>query len=126
MTFDASHIAYGCINLQKVQFANMGPAILTMAFEQIGITALGGGMYIHESWSGEKYPSEARTPVKAINYYFGGAEHDCIMENIIIYSGLVGVHSSNGANRIQGVHTWNLKGAEGGTGIYLEKGKGRV
>ena len=36
------------------------------------------------------------------------------------------MNSSNGANRIQGVHTWNLAGAQGGTGILLHHGAGRV
>jgi hypothetical protein len=36
------------------------------------------------------------------------------------------VNSTNGANRIQGVHTWNLKGSSGGIGILLFKGSGRV
>jgi hypothetical protein len=31
-----------------------------------------------------------------------------------------------GANRLQGVHTWNLAGSSGGTGILLHGGSGRV
>ena len=55
-----------------------------------------------------------------------GDEHDCDVNNVIIFSGKVGVNSSNGANRLQGVHTWNLMGSEGGVGIVLHSGSGRV
>ena len=41
-------------------------------------------------------------------------------------SGKVGVNSTNGANRLQGVHTWNMAGSSGGTGIRLHSGSGRV
>ena len=42
-----------------------------------------------------------------------------MVEDIIIFSGRVGVRSTNGANRLSGVHAWNLAGAEGGIGIEL-------
>lgn len=101
MTFDGSHLAFGCINLQNVQFANMGPALMTLAFTNYGINVIGGGNYLHHSWSGELYPKESgKENATATNYNFGGAEHDCIIEDIIIFSGLVGVNSTNGANRI--------------------------
>ena len=43
-----------------------------------------------------------------------------------LFSGKVGVNSTNGANRLQGVHTWNMAGSSGGTGIRLHSGSGRV
>ena len=55
-----------------------------------------------------------------------GKQHDCDINNVIVWSGLVGVNTTNGANRLQGVHTWNDAGANGGTGIRLHKGNGRV
>mgnify|MGYP004363027547 CR=1 FL=1 len=39
-------------------------------------------------------------------------QHDAMVEDIIIFSGMVGVRSENGANRILGVHAWNLAGAK--------------
>jgi hypothetical protein len=42
----------------------------------------------------------------------GSEEHDCDVNNVIVFSGRVGVNTTNGANRIQGVHTWNLKGVQ--------------
>ena len=55
-----------------------------------------------------------------------GDQHDCDVNNVIIFSGKVGVNSTNGANRLQGVHTWNLMGSQGGVGIVLHNGAGRV
>jgi len=55
-----------------------------------------------------------------------GGQHDCMVEDVIVWSGKVGVNSSNGANRLEGVHTWNLAGAAGGVGILLHTGSGRV
>ena len=51
---------------------------------------------------------------------------DAMIENVIVFSGKVGVNSTNPANRIQGVHTWNLVGSQGGYGIVLNQGGGRV
>ena len=51
-------------------------------------------------------------------------QHDCDVNNVIVFSGLIGVNTSNGGNRIQGVHTWNLAGAQGGIGILLNQGGG--
>lgn len=42
-----------------------------------------------------------RTSLQAI--LLEGAQHDCDINNVIIFSGRVGVNSSNGANRIQGI-----------------------
>ena len=48
-----------------------------------------------------------------------GAEHDSDVNNVIVFSGKVGVNSTNGANRMQGVHTWNLAGAQGGALAFV-------
>ena len=87
-----------------------------------------GAGYLHESWVGQ-YPAGSSTPRKnatAIAVLMDAQEHDCDVTNVIVFSGRVGVNSSNGANRLQGVHTWNLAGAQGGTGIHLHTGTGRV
>ena len=55
-----------------------------------------------------------------------GSQHDCYVESVIIWSGRVGVRSVNGANQISGVHPWNLRAPDGGIGIELVNGRGRV
>lgn len=65
-------------------------------------------------------------PSYLLNKQMKGAQHDCDVNNVIVWSGLVGVNTTNGANRLQGVHTWNDAGKNGGTGIRLHKGSGRV
>ena len=42
-----------------------------------------------------------------------------MVSDVIIWSARVGVSSANGANRLQGVHAWNLAGKDGGIGIEL-------
>ena len=46
-------------------------------------------------------------------------QHDAMVEDVIIFSGEHGVRSANGANRLQGIHAWNLAGSSGGKGIEL-------
>ena len=48
------------------------------------------------------------------------------LQDVIVWSGKVGVNSSNGANRLEGVHTWNLAGHAGGVGILLHTGSGAM
>jgi len=51
-------------------------------------------------------------------------QHDAQVSDIIIFSGKKGVVSENGANRLQGVHAWNMAGSSGGTGIEIGSGRG--
>jgi len=46
-------------------------------------------------------------------------QHDAQVSDVIIFSGKKGVVSVSGANRLQGVHAWNLAGSAGGTGIEI-------
>jgi len=66
----------------------------------------------------------------AIVIYLDNAQHDCYIDDVIIWSGLVGVWSHNSANQLHGVHIWNLPTTNtsilGGIGILLEDGTGRV
>ena len=85
--------------------------------------------YVHDSWVGQYEAGDSnyeRSQANATAILFVDGEHDSDLENIIVFSGKVGVNSTNGANRIQGVHTWNLAGSSGGIGILLDNGAGRV
>lgn len=129
LTLDGSGIAYGCLLVAGTMDVNVGPAITITGFAGIGISLDGSGAgYIHEAWLGQ-YPPGSATPrqnATATAILLGAKQHDCDVNNVIVWSGRVGVNSTNGANRIQGVHTWNLMGKEGGFGIVLHHGVGRV
>jgi hypothetical protein len=63
------------------------------------------------SWVGQYEAGDSnyrRSQANATAILFVDGEHDSDLENVIVFSGKVGVNSTNGANRIQGVHTWNL------------------
>ncbi len=100
---------------------NVGPNIYVEGFQGVGISLAGSGAgYIHEAWLGQYAPGKKHQGnLTATAILLAGAQHDCDVNNVIIWSGLVGVNSSNGANRLQGVHTWNLAGSKGGYKVYF-------
>ena len=129
LTIDGKNVAYGALVVRDTMDVNIGPAIMIVGFEHVGISLTGSGAgYIHEAWLGQFEPGNPtpRNQATATAILLDGPEHDCDVQNVIVFSGKVGVNSTNGANRIQGVHTWNLAGSSGGTGILLYKGSGRV
>jgi hypothetical protein len=127
----ANNAAYGGLMIENTMDANVGPAVMVTNFHGVGISLRGSGAgYVHEAWLGQYSPGikppSGGAGMTATAILLDGPQHDCDVNNVIVYSGLVGVNSTNGANRIQGVHTWNLAGSRGGTGILLQKGTGRV
>ena len=129
ITLDCKHTAWGGLLVEDSMDVNVGPSIFVVGFPGVGISMSGSGAgFIHEAWMGE-YPPGSTIPRRnatGTGILLDSHEHDCDVNNVIIWSGRVGVNSTNGANRLQGVHTWNLAGSDGGTGIRLHSGRGRV
>lgn len=129
ITLDCQHYAWGGLLIEDSMDVNVGPSVFVVGFPGVGISLSGSGAgYIHEAWLGE-YPPGAKTPrsdATGTAILLDSYEHDCDVNNVIVWSGRVGINSTNGANRLQGVHTWNLAGTQGGTGIRLHSGRGRV
>jgi len=143
VTLDGGQVvgtALAALNLQNV---NLGPGLMVYGFNEYGIKMDGTGAgYVHHSWLGEMPPYasafggsgteegaahiEADQNLTATCISMENTQHDCYVEDVIIWSGLVGIRSQNGANQIQGVHTWNLMTTDGGIGILLEGGMGKV
>lgn len=129
VTLDGRDRAWGGVKFQSAVNVNVGPAVMVFGFQGIGIDLNGvGAGYIHDSWAGQYEAGDPRprNHANATVILMDGGEHDCDLTNVIIFSGRVGVNSTNGANRLLGVHTWNLAGSAGGTGILLNGGSGRV
>ena len=128
VTLDGSNVAFGCLSVWDTMNINLG-TLYVVGYQGVGISLEGSGAgFIHETWLGQFQPGDkgpAYVPT-ATGILLSSGQHDCDLNNIIIFSGLVGVNTTNGANRLQGVHTWNLAGNRGGTGIRLHKGSGRV
>lgn len=129
LTLDGAGIVSGCLQIASTMDANVGPAIMVTGFNDVGISLAGSGAgYIHEAWLGQYKPGSPvpRSNATGTAILLDGKQHDCDVNNVIVWSGKVGVNSTNGANRLQGVHTWNLAGSDGGFGIVLHTGVGRV
>ena len=76
------------------------PAILVVGFHGVGISLDGTGAgYIHNCWLGQYQAGDStpRTDATATAILLAGAEHDCDVNNVIVFSGKVGVNSTNGA-----------------------------
>jgi len=133
LTVDGGDVAGSAIFVENVQYANLGPALMVFGFSEYGIRVTGsGGGFIHKSWLGQAAPDKrpwllAAQPLPtATAISLGEGQHDWYVEDVIIWSARVGISSQNGANQIQGAHTWNLMTTKGGVGIILEKGGGKV
>jgi len=129
LTLDGRATAFGGLLVNHTMNVNVGPALMIYGWRGVGISLQGSGAgYIHSSWLGEIPPGSKipRNSAQGTAILMDGGQHDCMVEDVIVWSGKVGVNSSNGANRLEGVHTWNLAGAAGGVGILLHTGSGRV
>ena len=129
LTLDGRSRAGTVLSVVNGQYANVGPGVMVYRWRDFGITINGtGGCYIHHSWLGEIAPFDhvtSRDSVKGTAISLNGMEHDAYVEDVIIWSGRVGVNSTNGANQMQGVHAWNLQTGMGGAGIILYR-KGKI
>ena len=129
VTIDGRDRAWGGLSATSAVNVNIGPQVMVIGFQGVGLGIFGcGAAYVHDSWGGQ-YEAGDPTPRSHANatvILFDDGEHDSDLLNVIIFSGKVGVNSPNGANRLQGVHCWNLAGSQGGTGIVLHGGSGRV
>jgi hypothetical protein len=129
LTLDGNGVAFGGLMIENTMDANVGPSVYVSGFTGVGISLRGTGAgFVHEAWIGEIPPGSKvkRASAKGTGLLLDGAQHDAMVENVIVFSGRIGVNTSNPANRIQGVHTWNDAGSQGGVGILLQQGGGRV
>jgi hypothetical protein len=129
LTLDGNGVAFGGLVVENTMDANVGPSIYVSGFTGVGISLRGTGAgFVHEAWLGEIPPGSKvpRSSAKGTGLLLDGKQHDAMVSNVIVFSAKVGVNSTNPANRIQGVHTWNMAGAQGGSGIILHQGGGRV
>ena len=122
LTLDGSHRAHGLIIASHTVNVNIGPAVMATGWRAVGISLEGSGAgLIHHAWLGEVAPASPipRTEVNGTAISLEDGQHDAMVDSVIIWSARVGIKSANGANRLQGVHAWNLMGADGGIGIEL-------
>ncbi|EDQ85067.1 uncharacterized protein MONBRDRAFT_29580 [Monosiga brevicollis MX1] len=140
VTLDGAQRVGAALDVRNGQYVNLGPALMIYGFNAFGIRMNGtGGGYIHNSWLGEMPPSTftglttaTSATVRELHNLTAtavsleGSEHDCYMTDVIIWSALIGVASVNGANTLTHVHTWNLATVDGGIGMFIEHGSGKI
>lgn len=122
MTVDGQSHAFGGIVVNHTMNINIGPAMYITSWTGVGISLEGSGAgQIHQAWLGEIPPGSpiSRNTARGTAILLASGEHDAQVSDIIVFSGKKGVVSQNGANRLQGVHAWNLAGKSGGVGIEL-------
>ena len=122
MTLDGGRFAYGCLLANHTMDVNVGPAMMVVGYTDAGISLAGSGAgFIQHAWLGAVAPgsSTPRPQATGTAIVLLDGQHDAMVDSVIIFSGQHGVRSGNGANRLQGVHAWNLAGSDGGTGIWL-------
>ena len=109
VTLDGSGRAHTTLAILNGQYCNVGPGVMAYGFNSVGITMTGtGGGYISHSWLGQAPPHGLRnhTTTTATAIILNSTEHDCYVQDVIIWSSRVGVLSLNGGNQMSGVHTW--------------------
>lgn len=80
---------------------------------------------ISESWFGEYlYSSTAYKSATATAIEVFGNDH--YVTNTIVFSSKIGVHVTNPANVLTGVHSWNLNAGDGGIGFLIESTQNRL
>jgi hypothetical protein len=122
MTLDAGRYAYGGLLINHTMDVNVGPAIMVVGYTGAGIELPGSGAtFVQHAWLGAIAPGSPtpRAQATGTGIVLDHTQHDAMVEDIIIFSGMTGVFSTNGANRLSGIHAWNLAGADGGVGIDL-------
>jgi hypothetical protein len=127
LVIDGSDRALGGIRADRVQLGEID-SCLVVGFVRFGINLDGsGGMLVHDCWIGQYSLFDQRLlNVTATCLYMNGSgvevEHDSVVRDVIIFSGLIGIDTHNSGNLITGVHVWNLAGARGGIGMLVSPG----
>jgi hypothetical protein len=125
LLLDGSHIAAGCVSISATMGANLGPQNYFIGFTTAGI-ALNGGheSMIHETWlAAYPWDSPEKEHNSAVGIGMYGNDH--FLEDVIIFSALIGLQVSGAANLISGTHCWNDATGNGGIGILNQGSQNR-
>jgi hypothetical protein len=123
--FDANNnTAAGGLALTENLFGSVRGCFFT-GFSVAGLLVTGGhDLVISESWFGEWYSSDPRkanfTESPGSGIVLNGNDH--VIDNVIVFSGRVGIVLNGAANQVRAAHTWNLSTSRGGIGILVPSG----
>ena len=107
VTLDGRRIAAGSLLVNHTMDVSIGPAMMVVGYTQVGISLAGSGAsFVSHAWMGAVAPGSPTPRVNATGtaLVLDEGQHDAMVEDVIIFSGLHGVRSANGANRLHGVH----------------------
>lgn len=113
-------VAYGCVHVIATMGFVVGPQMFFLGFTGAGITISGGHeTMMSNTWMGEYlYSSTDYNDATSTAIQLFGMDH--YITNTIVFSAKIGVHITQPANILNGVHTWNMNTDAGGVGILVE------
>jgi hypothetical protein len=94
--------AFGGLLISNTMVANAGPAVMVTGFAGVRINLAGtGACVIHERWLRKCEPDDKtpRSDAAGTGILLAGDQHGAMVSDAIVFSGKVGVNSTNGANR---------------------------
>lgn len=124
--FDGQQVAAGCVRFWNVIGVNAGPDLFCVNFTTTGFDIEGGHeVELHESWVGACWytpPSSCWLNSSALGSTTGilinGNDH--ILDNVVVFAGLVGVAVRGAANLVTATHTWNTQSGAVPAGIGID------
>lgn len=93
VTLDGRDRAWGGVSLTSAVNINVGPQVMVIGFQGVGIKLSGcGAGYVHDSWVGQYEAGDSqyrRSQANATAILFVDGEHDSDLENVIVFSGKI-------------------------------------
>jgi hypothetical protein len=118
LTLDASHIAQGCLSISSTMGATLDSSSAIFGFTGVGILLDGGHeTMISETWVAAYFWNDPKKEHSGDTIGILVAGNDHFVDNVIVFSGTVGVSLTGEANKLVNVHTWNCATGNGGIGI---------
>jgi hypothetical protein len=118
LTIDASHIAQGCLSISSTMGATLDSSSAIFGFTGVGILLDGGHeSMISETWVAAYFWNDPKKEHSGNTIGILIAGNDHFVDNVIVFSGTVGVSLTGEANKLVNVHTWNCATGNSGIGI---------
>jgi hypothetical protein len=119
MMFDGQNYAAGCIRINGIMGAVIGPQNYYLGFNNYGLLVNAGHeVQVQNSWFGEYlYTDPRKEKGNAVGIFINGNDH--VVNNVVVFSSRIGIEVYGAANLIFNAHTWNCANENGGIGIYM-------
>eukprot|EP01084_Bolivina_argentea_P297542 512621_1 len=124
--FDCNSKCDGGLLIDNSVGAVVGPQTFFLGFNEVGVRVNGGHeVMIYNTWIGQYvWNDKRRINASATGIELDGNDH--FVNDVIIWSGKIGLVNKGGANIIYGLHTYNLATEYGGIGIINYADSARI